>query len=158
MKTCYFREHHHKTLLIFHWRNQANLGTPKFANYPGRVPCQGFIGFQGFRLHPEIASQISGLKSTMAIGGYWGILCQSSFFLWENHRKNRDLAPGWWLFGWAFAYGSAGVSSGGNGFIGWHGLLDSSDVKGGGFLDEFQRSIHQYFLQGKLMMIFSFWK
>ena len=38
---------------------------------------------------------------------------------------------GWWLFGWAFAYGSAGVSSGGNGFIGWHGVLafpKSSDV------------------------------
>jgi Amt family ammonium transporter len=30
---------------------------------------------------------------------------------------------GWWLFGWAFAYGSVGVDNGGNGFIGWHGVL-----------------------------------
>ena len=31
---------------------------------------------------------------------------------------------GWWLFGWAFAYGTVAVADGGNGFIGTHGVLE----------------------------------
>lgn len=90
MKNCYFREHHHKTLLIFHWRNQANLGTPKFAKEQG---------------------------SSTRMVALWLGLC-----LWLSGCVFR----GEWLHRMAWSLGL-------------------SDVKGGGFLEFFQRGIRQYF-------------
>jgi len=104
---------------------------------------------QTYATTAELATQVAALQATdYSLGGAldsaWMCLCgalvmfmHAGFGMLETgscRAKNasnvlmKNLVNvcvgtlGWWLFGWAFAYGSVGVDNGGNGFIGWHGF------------------------------------